>query len=625
MSRLFTIAFFCVIYSMGCTTQNVLFVSKSEEELDSLERQAESVTMAYDCGRYEEAIRGFNELSRDRTVSQLLYQLDSVPPLIFGKHEDEAHGVMEKLRVDIEELYSVESEKRALSKWHGEINKVYKGNSHEVATFYALLAMSYAKRGAFDDAWRCVQNGLLYDSDSKQGYRADFAMLWYLGWVYARKIGEEDFAVQCRKGLEDALMQRRLMYDRTKNSHSPISVLFNENTPNGMICVWTGGSPRYGRGGENGNKRVILRGADNMFDYISIVDEIGRECIVPQKLCDINFQASTRGGRIMDEVLKLKSEYKNRLIDYKETAGIVSEGFSRAGLPGDPFAKVAGFAMSSLSKMIQSGVSTLADSVDARADIRSWRTLPGCIDVCPLWLKAGRHKFRVCGYACGKIVVERDVFIDIPEDGGINVVHVKFNDMKMGAEVEVVRSICSNKQLEDDGAVQSMKDISSKFVGVWRCWMDVEFKKFVGYNAEQILDLLPVSTEITMELEKDGTAKLTELEGKIFGMSSGSWRFHNGMLELTLKNEYGHSYRMNALVSWKGNDIFALRYMANDWRDMMRGRLQGRHDYVMAGCSYQGDKMKLTVVTGKKTPQSAECFCTINFFRRQWGLRINGE
>ena len=77
---------------------------------------------------------------------------------------------------------------------------------------------------------------------------------------------------------------------------------------------------------------------------------------------------------------------------------------------------------------------------------------------------------------------------------------------------------------------------------------------------------------------------------------------------------------MTGVVGWKGNDIFELRYMANDWRDMMKIRLSDSSDSVMAGCVYSGDKMKITIVIGGKSPKMAEYICSTNVFRRQWGL-----
>ena len=612
--------FLCVAYLSGCATRKNSFAEKSEAELDELERQAESVAIAYNSGRYEEACRNYEKMAEEMTVSRACYQLDSIPPLIFSGKEDAAHNVMMQLRADLEDIYSIDSEKKALSKWHGEVNKLFKGDVYERATFYALLALSCGKRGAIDDAWRCVQNGLLHDGDLQKRYKSDYALLWYIGAVYAKKLGEEDAAEQCRNGLMNSLRERGVESSRLEGGASPVSRLFDCRDPNGMIIVWTGGSPRFGRGGKFGDRRVILRGEESAFDFVSVVDEVGKEYIVPQRIGDINFQASTQGGRLMDGVLKSKSDFKEDIKAYEKLASIVSKSFSRAGLPGDPFAKIAGFTLSSVSKAFEKGFSSTADAVDARADIRSWRTLPGNLDVFPVRLSPGRHMLTVRGYVSQEIVVEKKVCLEIPGDGAVGVVHVKMNDIKMNAVADAARKVKSYVKLTGGKGIDAGNDYSSRFVGVWHCWMDVEMVRVQISDDENLLCRLPVSTEIAMMLNADGTASVTELEERMFGNSFGTWKSRNGMLELNLKNEMGRYYKMTGTIGWKGNDIFELRYMANDWRDMMKIRLSDVCDSVMAGCAYKGDKMKMTIVMGRKSPKMAEYICTMNVFRRQWGL-----
>lgn len=604
----------------GCLTQKNALSLKSEEELDEMERQSESLAFAYDSGRYDEAVCGYAKLAEEMTVSRSLYRLNAVPPLVFTGRGNEAHAVMTELRVELEELFSVDSEKKALSKWRGEVNKLFKGDAHEIATFYALLAMSYAKRGEIENAWRCVQNGLLHDGDSRDGFQSDYALLLYLGSVYARRLGELDFSEQCKTRLVEALQQRGVRYDEDQKPTSPIAALFSPSSPNGMIAVWTGTSPRYGRSGKHGNRRVILRGDESAFDYITVTSESGDEYVVSQRLGDINFQASTRGGRMMDGVLRRKADFKEDMKAYEKASHLMSEGFFQAGLPGDPFAKATGFALGTLTRMVESGFSTASDSVDARADIRSWRTLPGQINLLPLRMSPGEHILVVRGYVSQKVVAEKRVGVKISPDASIDIVHVKMNDLKVCAEAEVVRKARFAEKTSSRIKVQDTEDQWKRMVGVWRCWMDVEIENRTEVSSKILSSNLPVSTEITMELSADGSARLTELEGRLFGYSSGEWKFRNGMLELSLQDEKKRRYRMAGIVTWNCEDIFSLRYTANDWRDMVRQRCVDIKGDVTAGCTYKGDKMNLTFVVNGGDSQMVQCLCTINVFRRQWGL-----
>ena len=109
----------------GCKTGEL------ENRLDDMERQAAVADVSFRAGDYSAADAAFRKLASQPTVSSPLYRLNSIPCLILSGRKDEAHQMMQELRVDLEELYDPESEKKALSKWHGEVNKVFKGTSHE--------------------------------------------------------------------------------------------------------------------------------------------------------------------------------------------------------------------------------------------------------------------------------------------------------------------------------------------------------------------------------------------------------------------------------------------------------------------------------------------------------------
>ena len=612
---------FCVTLLCGCVTQPNSFVAKTEEELDAMEQGAERAAELFREGRYGDANAVLNNLAFDQTVSQPLYRLDSIPCLLLSGRSDEAYSAMRELRKELEELYNLDSERKASSKWHGEVNKVFKGSPHEMGMFYALMSLSCAERGEYEDAWRCVQNGLLHDCDSEhQRYQSDFALLLYLGSVYSAMLGETDATAQCRKSLETALRIRGAMPDG-KNAHdSPVAVLFGEMRPNAMIVVWTGTPPKFGRGGEHGEKRTILRGEESSFDFVTMSDETGGERTVPQRLGDINYQASTRGGRLMDGVLQDKADFKGDLQSYSSTAHRTSDAFHKAGLPGDPFAKTVGMVIGATSSLVGDAFSRASMAVDAHADIRSWRTLPGQLDVLPLCMPPGPHDIVLRGYVSGKVVLEKKVRLAVPNDRGIGVVHVMMDD-------ESTRRIATRtrERGRNDKHINHQEhnggDERSRIVGVWRSWIDVEDEKSPIPNDSELLRRLPTSGEITMELVEDGSARVMELEGQFFGQSVGTWKYRPGMLELQLQTESGQKYKMGATVAWKDEDSFSVRYMMNDWRDLMNIRTADLSGSVTGGCTFKSGKMRAYLVRNGGSPGMAARLCTVSIFRRQWGLR----
>ena len=322
----------------------------------------------------------------------------------------------------------------------------------------------------------------------------------------------------------------------------------------------------------------------------------------------------------MDEVLQDKADFKDDLQSYSDTAHVTSDAFQKAGLPGDPFAKTAGMVMGGIFNLVGNLFSRTSKAVDAQADIRSWRTLPGQMDVLPLRMAPGLHDVVLRGYVSGRVLVEKKVRLSVPVGNGIGVAHVMMDD-------ESTRRIALGTRRENGSSGHIVQEkpgggnAVSRMIGVWRSWMEVEDEKSSFPIDAELLKLLPKSGEITMELAEDGSARVTELEGRFFGQSAGTWKYRGGMLELQLQTENGQRYKMGATVEWKDEDSFAVRYMMNDWRDLMSIRNGDLTGSVTGGCTSKNGKMRVYLVRNGSSPGMAARLCAMNPFRRQWGLR----
>ena len=411
----------------GCKTGEL------ENRLDDMERQASGVETSFRAGNFAAADETFSKLASEQTVSSPLYRLDRIPCLILSGRKNEAYKAMRELRVELEELYDPESERKALSKWHGEVNKVFKGSPYEMATFYALMSLACAERGDYEDAWRCVQNGLLHDSDvAEEKYRSDDALLLYLGSVFADKIGEVDSAEQCRKRLKDALAARNIaVADIAKYGNSAYGALLGESAskPNVFVVFWTGTPPQYGRAGEYGEKRTILSGLESAADFMTVSVDGNAEMPVPRKIGDINFQATTRGGRVMDNILADKAEFKQDMKNFKEVSVGISGVFFAASTATFNSSKEmliisGGLAAAGVAFLVVDGVCyVFYDTTDPRADIRTWKTLPGQLDVIPLCLAPGKHEIVARAYIGGDALARASFSVDVPNDGRMAVAH----------------------------------------------------------------------------------------------------------------------------------------------------------------------------------------------------------
>ena len=148
----------------GCATYTSPFVHKTEEELDAMERLDWGAARRFASGDYDAADRTLRSLTAEPTVSRPLYELERVSVLLQKDRRKEARELMLKVARDFELLFDERSEEEAVSLWHGENEKVFKGDAHERATLYAFLALSFLETGDWDDAERSVKNGLLADS-----------------------------------------------------------------------------------------------------------------------------------------------------------------------------------------------------------------------------------------------------------------------------------------------------------------------------------------------------------------------------------------------------------------------------------------------------------------------------
>ena len=424
-----------IVYAMAfATALSGCKTGALENRLDEMERVASAGDARFRSRNYSAADSTFRGLAAEQTVSSPLYRLDRVPCLILSGKKDEAHREMQELRVEFEELHDPESEKKAQSKWHGEVNKVFKGSPHEMGVFYALMSLSYAERGEYEDAWRCVQNGLLHDYDAENDkYRSDDALLLYLGSVFADKIGETDSAAQCRSRLGEALAVRKVAAaDIGKFPKSAYAALLDGNAPkpNAFVVFWTGTPPQYGRSGKYGETRTILRGVESAADFMTVSVDGGEEWIVPQKLGDVNFQATTRGGRAMDNILANKAEFKQDMKDFQEVSiGISGLFFTAAAATFDTSKEMlivsGSLAAAGVAFLVLDGVFyCFYDKTDPRADIRSWKTIPGQLNVIPLCLPKGTHKITARGYVGGDALARCELSMEISGEDRMSVFHV---------------------------------------------------------------------------------------------------------------------------------------------------------------------------------------------------------
>ena len=412
--------FFC-----GCSTAEGDFVPKTETELAAMENLNKTAHEAFVQGNYDTASEILKKINTERTVSRPLYQLEELSVLLLNGKDEEAHELMKKLNDDFESLFNKELEEKAQSLWHGEINKVFKGDSYERSTFYALMALSFINRENYEDALRCVQNGLLADADSSEEKAVDdYPLLFYLGFFAASKMQNKDEAEYFLNAMNKALQLRKFEADKAAAKDNCFSALAGQD-PNVLLVVWAGDPPTVVCTGDYKENRSIIRG-NNAFNALAVAVDLEPVHFAPNNLGDVEFQATTRGGRLMDNILKDQATAKAVMktsgnvlfvaggvifLAGVRSLGSLPVGVTLMGVGGGCF--VAGGVVHLIGGMI-----------NPAADGRFWRNLPAQLYIIPLTLPVGKHQIMIQGFRNFDAAGIAMYNIDVKEKAGVSVIHL---------------------------------------------------------------------------------------------------------------------------------------------------------------------------------------------------------
>lgn len=411
-----------LMLAAGCHSYEGQFVHKSEEELDAMEVADEQVGDEFRRGAYGSAEASLKTLMSEPTVSLPQYELERVSILLMQGRSDEAHAQMMKVREELETLFDPELEQKAVSIWHGENNKVFRGDSHERATLYALLAMSFMERGKWDDAERCVKNGLLADSANirDERYNSDYALLHYLGAVACRRAGRVAEAESYFSQMDNAIKQRGV---NTGPGSSVAELLVSAPLPDAFVVAWVGAPPQYIRGGEYGEIRHPVRGVGMPYAFMTVEVGGASEAIAPMRLGDVNWQALTRGGREMDAVLEHKASVKTGMRVSRNI--FLVTGYSLVGtVSSNPIAEAILLGSGGTCLAIGGLFHLAGSAMNARCDIRSWHCLPGEFVVIPVCMSAPAVDVVVRGYNRAWDNVSVSHFPIKKKAGGMTVSHL---------------------------------------------------------------------------------------------------------------------------------------------------------------------------------------------------------
>ncbi len=257
--------------------------------------------------------------------------------------------------------------KKARGYFHAEAKKTFIGEPYERSMAYIYRGIIYWMDGEPDNARACFRSAEFEDSDTEnKQYAGDWVLPEYLDGLITAKLGG-DGSDAFKRAQADAKGVKLPPYNSSANA-----IFFVEFGP---------GPTKYATGQykEELRFRTVtspVASAELKVDALQIP-------IAPTD--DVAFQATTRGGRVMDHVLANKAVFKSAT----DTAGSVAliGGLGTAAMSDNRTAQEVGLGIA-LAGLVSKIVS--AATVPA-ADTRSWENLPRYLSFASVPLPPGQH------------------------------------------------------------------------------------------------------------------------------------------------------------------------------------------------------------------------------------------
>jgi len=256
--------------------------------------------------------------------------------------------------------------KKARSLFGSESNKTFIGEPYERVMAYYYRGLLYWRDGQPDNARACYRSGQLIDSDSDTAeYKSDYVLLDYLDGLVSTKLSADG---------SDALARAQA---NAKNKRLPAY----DPLANVLIFAEYGTGPRKYGGGEYGEQLKFF--VKDSAAHSATLAISGQTVRLPA-YDDLNFQATTRGGRVMDYILGRNAVFKrttDKVGDVALIGAVVAA--NQRGRNADTTALALG-AIGLFSKIASAATTP-------KADIRMWDNLPQRLSFASLRLAPGDY------------------------------------------------------------------------------------------------------------------------------------------------------------------------------------------------------------------------------------------
>ena len=263
--------------------------------------------------------------------------------------------------------------------------KTFRGEPYERVMAYYYRGLLYWMDGEPDNARAAFRSAALQDTDPENGItECDWVLLDYLEGLATIKLGGDG-----RDAWRRATNSARL------NPPPP-----PDPSVNVLFFLEMGRGPVKYADGEFGERLKFRPGTAP--DPVAVI-HVGNQTLHVGPLDDLTYQATTRGGRVMDHVLQGKAVFKGTTDTLGTAAIVAGSALAIAGNSNATRNAGMGVALAGLVTKAISAATTPA------ADTRQWSNLPNLLAFAALWLPPGVHTATVeFRSPTGQVLVTRE-------------------------------------------------------------------------------------------------------------------------------------------------------------------------------------------------------------------------
>ena len=286
-----------------------------------------------------------------------------------------------------------ESAKKARSLFSAESEKIFIGEPYERVMAYYYRGLLYWRDGEPDNARACFRSGQFIDSDAAvDAHKADYVLLDYLDGLVSTKLAGDG---------SDALARAQ--------AHTKLTLQPYDPSANVLCFVEFGKGPRKYAAGESTASSCAF--TEESRAQSALLTVAGQELkFTPWD--NLNFQATTRGGRVMDYILGNKAVFKqttNTVGDvalagsaiaadniYKEKPRPDNGSGNRRDSSPPEYEKDQGAENTAIARGVLGLVSKMASAATTPpADPRTWENLPQYLSFGAVRLPPGTYSARL--------------------------------------------------------------------------------------------------------------------------------------------------------------------------------------------------------------------------------------